>query len=269
MARRRAEVHSLEEDHLVRISARVAKLAVVARSKSNPYRRIALAEMKWLFWRWTADAFDERANLVRFDGVKHSCEHLIHSADAMTKWDAAGRPRVLNKELRHEHAVPCGELAKIILREKMSANEVRATLQRLCHAVVLTKSENARFKTYKRRDGKSLKTRMPDDWDEPVGAIPHRRVAGASSSAAVLDVLTTNPAARYALSRPADCCRAVGGHRVQEALEAVDAETEVVLVEPHDDHPRHARLLRLAPVACEVRSATIERRTRAHDRLTS
>lgn len=166
MARRRAEVHCLQEDHLVRISVRVAELAVVARSRSNPYRRIALAEMKWLFWRWTADAFDAHANLVRFDGVKHSCEHLVHSANAKVAWEAARRPRILNKELRHEHAVPCGELAKIILRRDMSADGVHVTLTRLCHAVVLTKDEDAHFKTRKRRDGTSLKDHMPDDWDE-------------------------------------------------------------------------------------------------------
>jgi hypothetical protein len=170
-------LHHLREEHLLHISAHVAGLAVTASDKSNPHREIALAQIKWNLWRWTADAFDATAALIRFDGVKHCCLHLVHSETAALLWERGGRKRILGRELRHEHAVPSQVLALHIIETRRTNDEVHAILTTLCHAVVLTKSEDAVFRKNK------LTSKMPDTWDgldawaryRAVGLLPQLR----------------------------------------------------------------------------------------------
>jgi hypothetical protein len=153
-------LHQLHEEHLIGISARIAELAATAADRSNPHREIARAQMKGNFWRWTADAFRADEGVIKFDGMKHCCLHLVHSEKAELLWEKGGRTNVLGNELRHEHAVPSEVLAALIVGAKRTPDAVvHATLKSLCHAVVLTKAEDALFRKH------GLTSRMPPTWD--------------------------------------------------------------------------------------------------------
>lgn len=156
--RKRGPCHGLLAAHLVTIAETIAELADEARDPRNPFRQMARAAMKWHIWRWTADGFDTTQNLVRFDALKNCCHHLSASNAARGIWTAAGE-KPSGKLLRHEHAVPTNEVVKVLLAGPRDAPSVEDTLRRLCHAVVVTKDEDARF----RRAG--LQSKMPPGWD--------------------------------------------------------------------------------------------------------
>jgi hypothetical protein len=206
MARKSSRIlHSLQDGHLRGVSSRVLALALIAADGANPHRGLARVEMKWNFWRWTADAIDEAGSIIRQDGVKHCCLHLVHTEEAGAAWERGNRRPVQGDDLRHEHAVPSDVLADRILQGPLTHDAVHAMMTTLCHAVVLTIIQDGLFAAHKRRDGKNLTSQMPDDWNglDPWARYRGRRPASATSTADLLGLRAANSSTvRYAsLSR--------------------------------------------------------------------
>ena len=130
-------------------------LVPVARDQRHPMRALARREIALAMWRWTADAFDTRENLVRQDAFKYNVK--VHPATRAAREVA----ELGSAGLRHEHAVPRQFLADRIIELDPDPQGILGLLEKWCKAVVVTEEEERRVLP---------KSGMPDGWSWETGS---------------------------------------------------------------------------------------------------
>jgi len=97
-------------------------------------------------FRKTADIISDSANQFVLDNGKE-----LRSGNISL-------PRVMKKELRHEHLVPCSILANVIISEKTNDKAIYEILLKNGIRAIITKEED------KKIDNKNLRSNMPLSW---------------------------------------------------------------------------------------------------------
>ncbi|WP_437998934.1 hypothetical protein WMF26_02015 [Sorangium sp. So ce185] len=140
MGRKRRLCQPLQDVHRQFIAEEIARLSERARDPNDRMRRVARFLIDSLLWCWTADGLDAEGNSVR-DGIKYDLRHQMHTRDAQTLWKNNGQR---GTGLRHEHAVPRKALIDHLLSlpAPLSAEVVLRVLERLCFAVIVTKTQD-------------------------------------------------------------------------------------------------------------------------------
>jgi hypothetical protein len=143
----------------------------VAKDEKNAFRKFARWQISLLLWRWTADAYCTRENVIRPDAIKYDVEMLpaTQKARALRKKSIRG--------LRHEHTVPRIALAQRIIDNDLGIAEIYKLLTRHCRAVIVTLEEDQLL-------SKHGKKSMESDWNWETGC-PYARY----KAAGLLDVL--------------------------------------------------------------------------------
>ena len=161
----------LKQDERIELCRFIRSYVPVAKDKTKPFWKFARWQISLLLWRWTADAYCTRENVIRPDAIKYDVEML----------PATTRARELRKKsirgLRHEHTVPRILLAERIIENDLCANQIYLLLTRHCRAVIVTLEEDQQL-------SKHGKKSMASDWDWEIGC-PYARY----KAAGLLDVL--------------------------------------------------------------------------------
>lgn len=127
-------------------------------------KRLMLAQIKHLAFYWTTSAFCPTRQVVVPDAIKVDVRYLRHTAAAHQTLDSTD-PTNTQKKLRHEHAVPRSKLAKYVLAEAKTVDDIIATFDRHCIGVLVTVDEDSKLNSGGLRDG------MPPGWqwsDDPL-----------------------------------------------------------------------------------------------------
>jgi hypothetical protein len=137
-------------DELSTLVETVLQLQMTKKTKLNVLQ-------DYILWKWTGGL----ANKTKWLGCP------FWSKKALDKWRPTRRQLKNGRKtkcdvsgLKHEHLVPRAVLAKVLFdRRNTGQLAIRATLDDLCRACVITKEEDDHFKA------DVLKAVMPQDWD--------------------------------------------------------------------------------------------------------
>jgi hypothetical protein len=155
----------LNEGERLQICDFIRSQVLVAQDEKHAFRKFARWQISLLLWRWTADAYCQREDVIRPDAIKYDVEML-----PATKKARALRERSI-RGLRHEHCVPRIVLTDLIIKGDLSTDEIYRLLARHCRAVIVTLEEDQQLSEH----GKKT---MGEGWKSETGC-PYARYQAA------------------------------------------------------------------------------------------